>query len=51
MHTACSAEGVAQIPPQGQEQEEIREGQIHSDSGKASLENQRENETAQRSAA
>src|SRR4029077_16619991 len=51
MHIARSAEGVAQVPAQGQEQEEIRQGQIHSDSCKASLENQRKNETAQGSAA
>jgi hypothetical protein len=50
MHAARSAEGVAQIPSQGQEQEEIRQGPIHSDSCKANLENQRQNETAQRSA-
>jgi len=33
---------------QGQEQEEIRQGQIHSDSGKADLENQGQNERAER---
>ena len=39
MHAARSAEAVAQVPPQGEEQEEIRQGQVHSDSGKAGLEN------------
>ena len=37
---------VAQFPSQGQEEKEVRQGQIHSDSGEAGLENQGQNERA-----
>ena len=51
VHASRSGETLAPFSPQGQEEKEVRQGQIHSDPGKARLENQGRDETARCSAA
>src|SRR5215469_5242559 len=47
MHAPRSAEALAPFPTQGEEEKEICQGQIHTDSGKARVEDQRKNARAE----
>src|SRR5215471_16963218 len=46
-HAACAAKTLAPFPSQGQEEKEVRQGQIHSDPGEAGLEDQGQNAGAE----
>jgi integrase len=50
MHAACSAKALAPFPPQGQEEKEVRQRQIHSHRSEARVEDQGQNARAERSA-